>query len=59
MKPKYDVNYFNTSDADLNYPGSTHSMTSSNSVYGNQVVGLVIGADPFPYQATVVIAESA
>lgn len=42
---------------DLNYPGSTHSVSSSNSVYGNQVVGLVIGADPFPYQATVVIAE--
>jgi hypothetical protein len=44
---------------DLNYPGSTHSVTSSNSVYGNQVVGIVIGADPFSYQATVVIAESA
>lgn len=42
---------------DLNYPGSTHSLTSSNSVYGNQVVGLVIGADPFSYQATVVIAD--
>jgi hypothetical protein len=42
---------------DLNYPGSTHSISSSNSVYGNQVVGLVIGADPFPYQATIVIAE--
>jgi trimeric autotransporter adhesin len=42
---------------DLNYPGSTHSVTSSNSVYGNQVVGVVIGADPFSYQATVVIAD--
>jgi hypothetical protein len=44
---------------DLNYPGSTHSVTSSNSVYGNQVVGIVIGADPFSYQATVVVAETA
>jgi hypothetical protein len=43
---------------DLNYPGSTHSVTSSNSVYGNQVVGVVIGADPFSYQATVVTATA-
>jgi hypothetical protein len=42
---------------DLNYPGSTHSVTSSNSVYGSQVVGLVIDADAFPYQATIVIAD--
>jgi hypothetical protein len=39
---------------DLNYPGSTHSVTSSNSVYGNQVVGVVIGAALLSYQATVV-----
>jgi hypothetical protein len=44
---------------DLNYPGSTPGLTSSNSVYGNQVVGLVISADRFSYQATVVIAEPA
>jgi len=40
---------------DLNYPGvdpTTH-ITGSNSVYGNQVVGVVIGADGFSYQASV------
>ena len=40
---------------DLNYspavPGSV--ITSSNSVYGNQVVGLVIGQTSFPFQATL------
>jgi hypothetical protein len=43
---------------DLNYPGSTHSVTSSNSVNGNQVVGIVISADPFSYQATVMTARA-
>ncbi|WP_254053629.1 beta strand repeat-containing protein [Singulisphaera sp. GP187] len=41
---------------DLNYPGvdPRTSITSSNSVAGNQVVGLVIGASgTFSYQATV------
>ena len=39
----------------LNYPGvdPTTNLTSSNSVYGNQVVGLVIGPDPFAFQSTV------
>ncbi|CEF49391.1 unnamed protein product [uncultured bacterium] len=39
----------------LNYPGlnPTVNITSSNSVYGNAVVGIVIGANPFSYQATV------
>lgn len=39
----------------LNYPGvdPTTNITSSNSVYGNQVVGLVVGPDMIPYQATV------
>ena len=40
---------------DLNYspavPGSV--FTSSNSVYGNQVVGLVIGPNPLAFQATL------
>lgn len=39
----------------LNYPGvdpTTH-VTSSNSVYGNQVVGVVLGPNAFSYQATV------
>jgi hypothetical protein len=40
------------------YPGSTHGVTSSNSVYGNQVVGIVISADPFSYQATVMTARA-
>ena len=40
----------------LNYPGfdPSTSEVSSNSVYGNQVVGVVFnGEDPFSYQATV------
>lgn len=37
----------------LDYPGTTN-FTSSDSVYGNQVVGVVFsGATPFAYQATV------
>lgn len=38
---------------DLNYPGTTRSLTSSNSVYGHAVVGIIIGTDPFAYQAIV------
>ncbi len=38
---------------DLNYPGTTRSVTSSNSVYGQAVVGLILGTDPFAYQAIV------
>ncbi len=38
---------------DLNYPGIPGVVTSSNSVYGNTVVGLVIGATPLAYQAQV------
>ncbi len=41
---------------DLNYPNTPNSVTSSNSVYGNQIVGLVIGANPFAFQATLEIA---
>jgi parallel beta-helix repeat protein len=39
----------------LNYTGvdPTTNITSSNAVYGNQVVGIVIGSDTFSYQATV------
>jgi trimeric autotransporter adhesin len=37
----------------LNYPNSPGSVTSSNSVYGNQVVGLVVGPSPFAFQATL------
>lgn len=38
---------------DLNYP-DTDSVASSNSVYGNQVVGIVIASgDSFSFQATV------
>jgi trimeric autotransporter adhesin len=36
----------------LNYPGST-GITSSNSVFGNSVVGVIVGTDVFAYQATV------
>jgi parallel beta-helix repeat protein len=36
----------------LNYPGG-NGITSSNSVYGNQVVGVVIGSSTFSYQATI------
>jgi len=39
---------------DLNYfPAVADSVTSSNSVYGDQVVGLVVAGNPFSYQATV------
>lgn len=41
---------------DLNYPATPDSVTSANSVYGNQVVGLVIGPTTFAYQATLEIA---
>ncbi|HZZ78844.1 MAG TPA: hypothetical protein VFE62_10020 [Gemmataceae bacterium] len=39
----------------LNYTGvdPQTEVSSSNSVYGNQVVGLVIGPDTFPFQATI------
>jgi trimeric autotransporter adhesin len=38
---------------DLNYP-NTNGITSSNSVYGNQIVGEVIGPSGiFPFQSTV------
>ncbi len=39
----------------LNYTGvdPTTNITSSNSVYGNEVVGQVIGTSTFPFQATV------
>lgn len=43
---------------DLNYPGVKAGITSSNSVYGNHVVGLVITGDPIAYQATVKIGFS-
>jgi trimeric autotransporter adhesin len=42
---------------DLNYPGNTPNISSSNSVYGDQVVGLVVQPKgtptTFSYQATV------
>lgn len=41
---------------DLNYPNvdPTSNVTSSNSVYGNQVVGIVLGDEgPISYQATL------
>jgi hypothetical protein len=37
---------------DLNYP-DTHGITGSDSVYGNQVVGIILGPGGFAYQATV------
>ncbi len=38
---------------DLNYPNTPDSITSSNSVYGYQVVGVVIAPETFAYQATL------
>ncbi len=38
---------------DLNYPGVRAGLTSSNSVYGNHVVGIAISKDKIPYQATI------
>lgn len=43
---------------DLNYDGQRPGITSSNSVYGNHVVGLVVSSDPFAYQATIDIGFS-
>ena len=42
----------NATWVNLNYPGST-GLTSSNAVYGNQVVGIVSGTSQFAFQATV------
>lgn len=48
-------NRFGPADwVDLTYPG-TEGIASSNSVYGTNVVGLVIGPSTFSYQATVSI----
>ncbi len=38
---------------DLNYPGVEEGLTSSNSVYGNHVVGIAISKEKIPYQATI------
>ncbi len=38
---------------DLNYPGATHALTSSNSVHGDAVVGIVIGPEPCAFEARV------
>ncbi len=38
---------------DLNAPAAPGSVSSSNSVYGFAVVGLVVGPDTFPFQAQV------
>jgi hypothetical protein len=38
---------------DLNFDGERRGVTSSNSVYGNNVVGLVVTDQPFAYQAIV------
>ncbi|MDD5200327.1 MAG: right-handed parallel beta-helix repeat-containing protein [Terrimicrobiaceae bacterium] len=40
---------------DLNFPDEPVGITSSNSVFGNNVVGVVIGPSVFAYQATVKI----
>lgn len=41
---------------DLNYPGTTRAVTSSNSVYGNAVVGVTMDSDPIAYQAIIAAA---
>ncbi len=38
---------------DLNYPGVRAGVTSSNSVYGNHVVGIAITKSSIPFQATI------
>ncbi len=40
---------------DLNYPGEAAGVTSSNSVFGNNVVGIVAGSSIFSFQASVQI----
>jgi hypothetical protein len=50
-----DGSFGSTTWIDLNYPttGTPALVSSSNSVYGNQVVGLAIGANSVSFQATV------
>jgi trimeric autotransporter adhesin len=48
-----DGTFYKGTWVDLNYPNTPNSVSSSNSVYGNQVVGLVAGASTFAFQATL------
>jgi hypothetical protein len=52
VKRNCNGTFANPSFVTLSYPDST-GITSANSVYGNQVVGIVTGNSPPPYQATV------
>lgn len=38
---------------DLNYPGISEGLSSSNSVYANHVVGIAISEEKIPFQATI------
>ena len=53
-----DGSFSDAAWVDLNYTGldPTTNIASSNSVYGNQVVGVVFGSTVFSYQATVNIS---
>ena len=50
-----DGSFSDATWVDLEYSPASPSLsvTSSNSVYGNQVVGIVFGSNSIPYQATV------
>jgi trimeric autotransporter adhesin len=52
VKRNCNRTFGNPSYVTLTYPDST-GITSANSVYGNQVVGIVTGNSPPPYQASV------
>ena len=54
-----DGTFGNPTWVDVNYPDNgtnTYITTSGNSVYGNQIVGIVLGTSNFSYQATIDIA---
>lgn len=48
-----DGTFNNGAWVNLNYPNTPGSSASSNSVYGDYVVGVVSGTDAFPFQAKV------
>jgi hypothetical protein len=53
VKRKADGTFDDGEWVDLNYPGSSNLTTSGNSVYDNNVVGIVVGKSILSYQATV------
>lgn len=53
IRRKTDGRFSDGEWVDLNYPGVELGLTSSNSVYGNHVVGIAITESSIPFQATI------